>query len=256
MNLTRGSKIIITSVVIVSIVTIVGAPLLLMSLNPTNPVRVTLLDNAGVMVEADGLRVYIDPINLQSEYMDYPADAVLITHPHEDHYQSAIVDMLQKDETINVFPENMTAAISQHDGTGVDPGDQVQVGHIIITAFYMYTFPVGEGVATHPREANWTSYIIDINGFTLFHAGDSKNLNEYNQLTGSIEVALLPLGPGCQTMAGQEVVDAIHTIQPQWFIPIHYEIGANDQFILDYGSQLTDCEIVNLNYFTSHEFTL
>ena len=164
--------------------------------------------------------------------------------------------MLQKEGTVNVFPENMTTAVALHDGIGVNPLDELDVGIAHITAYYMYTFDLPPNPATHPREANWTSYIIDINGFTLFHAGDSKNLNEYNQLTGSIEVALLPLGPGCQTMAGQEVVDAIHTIQPQWFIPIHYEIGANDQFILDYGSQLTDCEIVNLAYFTSYEFTM
>ena len=48
-------------------------------------VNVTLLSNAGVMIEADGMRIYIDPVDLPNSYMDYPADAVLITHHHGDH---------------------------------------------------------------------------------------------------------------------------------------------------------------------------
>ena len=50
-------------------------------------VNVTLLANAGVMIEADDLRIYIDPIDLPSEYRDMPADAILITHDHGDQYR-------------------------------------------------------------------------------------------------------------------------------------------------------------------------
>jgi len=210
------------------------------------------------MIEHGGLRIYIGPINLPSTYEQLPADAILVTHPHEDHYQSGVTDILQKPETVNVFPENMTSAISLHNGIGILPGSQLQVGHIIIRAFYMYTFSVG-GTATHPREAWWTSYIININGFKIFHAGDSKNITEYNQLTGTIDVALLPLGPGCQTMYGSEVVDAIQRIQPQYFIPIHCTQDSDaETFILTYNSQITatGCEIVHLTYGDSRLFSI
>ena len=42
----------------------------------TGSVTLTLLYNAGVMIEANGMRIYIDPINLPSNYSSLPADAV------------------------------------------------------------------------------------------------------------------------------------------------------------------------------------
>jgi L-ascorbate metabolism protein UlaG (beta-lactamase superfamily) len=228
--------------------------------NEEKSIALTLLDNAGVMIEANDLRIYIDPINLNSSFENLDADAVLVTHPHGDHYQGYTIHMLQKEDTMNVFPANMSDQIANHDGIGVVPGDSVQVGTINITAFYMYTFPVDIYPASHPREANWTSYIIDIDGFTIFHAGDSKNIDEYEQLAGQIDVALLPLGPGCQTMADFEIVLALETINPGCFIPIHYVVGADQTWIAEYDDMVadrtTDCDILSLAYFESHTFQI
>jgi L-ascorbate metabolism protein UlaG (beta-lactamase superfamily) len=153
----------------------------------------------------------------------------------------------------------MSDAVSTYDAIGVVPRNQVKVESINITAFYMYTWASDGYNPSHPPEANWTSYIIDINGFTFFHAGDSKNITEFEMLTGRIDVAILPIGPGCQTMYNEEVVNAIQTIQPSYFIPIHFGDGANDLFVISYGDDIedtTDCEVINLDYFTSHIFEL
>jgi len=242
---------------------IVALPLITSQPPPTEvekSITLTLLDNAGVMIEANDLRIYIDPINLNSSFEDLDADAVLVTHPHGDHYEGYSIHMLQKEDTMNVFPTNMSDQIANHDGIGVVPGDSVQVGSINITAFYMYTFPVDIYPASHPREANWTSYIIDIDGLTIFHAGDSKNIDEYEQLAGQIDVALLPLGPGCQTMADFEIVLALETINPGCFIPIHYVVGADQTWIAEYEDMVvdrtTDCNILSLAYFESHTFQI
>lgn len=252
MQLTKRTKIIAIAAVVALVA--VGAPVVAITLiNQTtanNNVGFTFLDNAGVMIETRGVRIYVDPINLPSEYASRPADAILITHPHEDHYQPGTINMLQKEGTVNVFPANMTTAISLYAGVAVHPRDQVQVGHVQITAFYMST------PTSHPPEAEWTSYIIDISGFTIFHAGDSKELPQYAELTGTIDVALLPLGPGCQSMTDMEVVNAVDTLQPHYFVPIHYTIGANQLFITNYGALLTDCTILDLAYFESYAFQI
>ncbi len=231
--------------------------------SPSSPedssIILTVLDNAGVLIEADGVRIYIDPISLSSDYSSLPADAILITHPHGDHYESACIEMLQKTSTVNIFPNNMSTEIALHDGVGVNPLDSVQVGGINITAYYMYTEQWIDGVryASHPPEANWTGYIVDINGFKIFHAGDSKNIAEYEQITGQMDVVLLPLGPGCQTMTGPEVVDAISKLQPRYFIPIHTTdldaelfVGANADDIED----CSDCISIWVKHFESYTF--
>ncbi|MHA2059126.1 MAG: MBL fold metallo-hydrolase [Candidatus Thorarchaeota archaeon] len=225
-----------------------------------NSIKLTLLDNAGVMIEAEGMRIYVDPINLPSNYSALPADAILITHPHGDHYDSTCIDMLQKESTVNVFPDNMSTEVAAHDGVGVDPLDNVQVGTINITAFYMYTeiWIEGERFASHPSEANWTSYIIDINGFKIFHAGDTKNITEYEQITGQMDVVLLPLGPGCQSMVDLEVVDAIDKLQPDYFIPIHFESELSCELFTnaftDEIEECSDCVVLSLEYFSSYTF--
>ena len=221
-------------------------------------INVTLLTNAGVMIEARGMRIYIDPVELPSEYGDSPADLVLITHNHGDHYQESTVNMLQKEGTVNVFPEIMRTEITRHDGVSVVPRDELELGSIKVTAFYMYTFsPVPGTPAGHPAESNFTSYIVDVDGFTIFHAGDSKNLQEYAELNGEIDVALLPLGPGCQTMADTEVVNVLQVIEPAYFIPIHFTEGNNDAFVSSYARSIeatTECEVCNLDHFSTHVF--
>lgn len=221
-------------------------------------VNVTLLTNAGVMIEADDMRIYIDPIDLPSEYRDKPADAILITHDHGDHYQYATINMLQKEGTVNVFPAIMDTEIARHDGVAVLPEDEIEIGGVRVTAFYMYTYsPVAGTPASHPAESQFTSYIVDIGGFTIFHAGDSKNLDEYEDLTGTINVAMLPLGPGCQTMYEEEVVNVLQVIEPDYFIPIHFTVGVNDQFVRNFGRSIeatTECEICNLDHYTTNTF--
>ncbi|MHA1221580.1 MAG: MBL fold metallo-hydrolase [Candidatus Heimdallarchaeota archaeon] len=255
MSLTRRAKILISLGVILG-VTAAGIPAIVVPLYNHNTITFTLLDNAGVMIEARGLRIYIDPISLPAEYAEKPADAVLITHQHSDHYQLSMVNLLQKNDTLNVFPAIMVTAINYHDGLAVVPEDQFQVGSITVTAFYMYTFPVDIYPASHPQEDNYTSYLIDIDGFTIFHAGDSKNIEEYEDLAGLVDVALLPLGPGCQTMADLEIVDVLDVIQPTYFIPIHFGLLACETFITSYGDLLTDCELIHMEYFTTHKFKI
>ncbi|MCK4897039.1 MAG: hypothetical protein KAS47_09525, partial [Candidatus Heimdallarchaeota archaeon] len=80
---------------------------------------------------------------------------------------------------------------------------------------------------------------------------------EYSQLQNTVDVAFLPLGPGCQTMTGIDVVNAIGMIKPTYFVPIHYATDANTEFcetyeisIENYGSIITDLE-----YYESYVFT-
>jgi L-ascorbate metabolism protein UlaG (beta-lactamase superfamily) len=227
-------------------------------LNNNSTIEFTLLYNAGVMIEAKGLRIYIDPYNLPSNQSDYPADAVLITHDHGDHCSSTMLNLIEKEDTQFYFPTMMTSFISWYNGTAVKPGDTFNIGPISVTCFYMYTVAPEGYEPSHPPESNYTSYLIDIDGFTFFHAGDSANIPEYSQLDGLVDVALLPLGPGCQTMTGIDVVNAIDVINPQYFVPIHYAEGADITFINDFGTAVENCgcEIVHLNYFESTKFKI
>jgi len=238
-----------------TVVILSGVGITAIVLNSNDGITIELLTNAGVMVEAGSTRIYIDPYGLPSSYSAYPADAVLITHEHGDHYDPYSIDLIKTDSTEFYFPAIMSFQASIYDATSVVPEDTFQVNNFNVRCFYMYTMP-GSVDSSHPQENNYTSYIIEYRGFTIFHAGDSWNIQEYEQLHGEIDLVLLPLGPGCQTMTGEDVVAVIETLEPTYFIPIHFTEDAKDSFILLYKDSVEacGCQFIDLKYFHSKSF--
>ncbi len=263
MNQSINSKIVLA--IIVGVV-VVSASLILMmppAQEPPTEIEVNLLLNAGVMIEAKGIRIYIDPILLPSNYTELPADVILITHPHTDHYSGYDVESLITNDTLFVCPENMTDAIDRFDGFGVNPGDSFLVGDINITAFPLYLDDYSSGQPSfHPKAANWTSFIIDIDGFRLFHAGDTKYIDEYEELTGTIDVAFLPIyfdpGLGPYNASFLPIVDSVNMIQPDYTILTHFTEASSILFMTEFSILVenTDYEILNLPYFTTRTFVI
>lgn len=239
--------ILVTSGVVITAVVI--------NFNSNDGISVTLLYNAGVMIEVKDTRIYIDPYDLPSNYSNYPADLILITHDHGDHYDPSSIDLIVTENTKLVFPAIMSLQATVYGADSVQPEDTFVFNNINVTCFYMYTMP-GSAQSSHPQSNNYTSYIIDLGGLTFFHAGDSWNINEYEQLKGEIDLVFLPLGPGCQTMTGIDVVRVIETIEPSFFIPIHFTGDAKETFVDLHKDDVEDCgcQFINLDYYDSYEF--
>ncbi len=71
----------------------------------------------------------------------------------------------------------------------------------------------------HPREAGGVGYLVTIDGFTYYHAGDTDHIPEMHRL--SADVALLPVS-GTYVMTAEEAVAAALVIKPAIAIPMHY----------------------------------
>jgi hypothetical protein len=207
------------------------------------------------MIETEDTRIYIDPFDLPANYSDYPADAILITHDHGDHYDPTSIDIIATDNTSFYFPAIMIVEAFLYGANSVLPGDSFLINDINVSCFYMYTMP-GLPESSHPQEYNYTSYVIDIDGFTIFHAGDSWNIDEYDQLRGEIDLVLLPLGPGCQTMTDVDVVFVIERIAPSYFIPVHFSEDVKELFIYNYNTSVVyfGCTLIDLDYYDSYIF--
>ena len=229
--------------------------------DPPTEIRVNLLSNVGVMIEVDDIRIFIDPLYIPDNYSILPADVILITHDHTDHYSPSDIEDIITNDTLFICPANMTHAIERFNGTGVNPGDTFRVGDINITAFHLYLPDYWSGLpSAHPRSANWTSYIIEIDGFTIFHAGDAKYIPEYEELTGTIDLAFLPIyfdpGLGPLNASLLPIVDAIDMIQPRIVIPTHFTNENREIFMSEYSIlvESSATEILNLPYYTIRIF--
>ncbi|MGY5881946.1 MAG: MBL fold metallo-hydrolase, partial [Candidatus Thorarchaeota archaeon] len=90
----------IALVVIIGAIVISASFILFMppAQEPPTEITLKLLNNAGVMIEVDDVRIYIDPLYIPSNYTELPADVILITHDHVDHYSpSDIRDIITND---------------------------------------------------------------------------------------------------------------------------------------------------------------
>jgi L-ascorbate metabolism protein UlaG (beta-lactamase superfamily) len=224
---------------------------------PVNSINVSLLDYASVMIEANNLRIYIDPYHIQdSNYAEYPADLILITHAHPDHYSIRDIREVETNDTLVVMPERMSYNFGLHNNClGVIPGDSFQFRGINITAFYHYT-----ASTAHPPERNRTSYIIEIDKFTLYHAGDARYMPEFEIYTLNVDIAFLPIyyDPGFATLHNNlaPVIQMIESITPEYCIPTHWCGDDKETFMQEYVPTLEDdCTVIDLDFYESHVFS-
>jgi L-ascorbate metabolism protein UlaG (beta-lactamase superfamily) len=217
----------------------------------SNRLTLTFIFRAGIILEYNFNRIYIDPYVILDSYNLKPADAIFITHSHEDHLSTTDIDKIYKDSTTLYCPSTALPYLLSYDPITVQPMEEGMYKKIPFQAFPMYT-----NNSIHPKENNWVGYILDFNGFTVFHTGDSDCIPEYSQLEGKIDVLCLPIYDSYNMMGPPEVNETINIIKPRYVIPIHYLEASLDIFMNNYAPYLTNTTILNLGYRESFTFSL
>ena len=168
--------------------------------------------------------IYIDPWQLKENVP--PADLVLITHEHGDHCSPGDVTKIAGPETVIVT--NTASAIKLKSQKGqvrvVKPGDRLSINGIQLEAVPAYNLNKfrSPGKPFHPKEAGHVGFIITAGGQRIYHAGDTDNIIEMDNL--KVDIALLPVS-GTYVMTAEEAADAARRIAPRVAIPMHYGAG-------------------------------
>ncbi|MGH2652697.1 MAG: MBL fold metallo-hydrolase, partial [Actinomycetota bacterium] len=87
----------------------------------------TWFRQSAIRFRGDGLIVYIDPWGTTAD--DEPADVILITHAHFDHFQPEEIERLRTAGTKLVAPHDVAKELSG-DVTAVAPGESHEVGGV------------------------------------------------------------------------------------------------------------------------------
>jgi L-ascorbate metabolism protein UlaG (beta-lactamase superfamily) len=164
----------------------------------------------------DELTIYIDPWGTGEGAP--PADLILITHIHADHFQPDEIARLTKDGTKLVAPHDVAAELSG-DVTPVAPGESHDVVGVHFSTVPAYNV-VEHRLEAHPKENAWVGYVIELGGSSYYHAGDTDHAPELNDVRA--DVTFLPIGGDPYTMDAVEAAGLAKAISPQIAVPMHF----------------------------------
>ncbi|MEW5733220.1 MAG: MBL fold metallo-hydrolase [Thermodesulfobacteriota bacterium] len=158
-----------------------------------------------------GKSIVFDPFGAKETMT---ADIILVSHDHFDHCSPDDLKKFQGPETV-VITEPQSAAKLSGDVRVMKPGETLRLNGISITAVPAYNM----NKAFHPKSNQWLGFVVEADGVTLYHAGDTDLIPEMSDIRA--DIALLPVS-GTYVMTWQEAVEAAKRIKPKVAIPMHY----------------------------------
>lgn len=158
------------------------------------------------------MTIYIDPWRLAKD--SPPADLILITHEHHDHFSREDVDKIRRRSTQVIatpaVARGLSGAVRE-----VQPGDRVELPGVVVEVLPAYNLEK----RFHPRAAGHVGYLITVDGLRIYHAGDTDAIPEMRGLAP--DIALLPVS-GTYVMDPDEALEAIRLLEPRLVVPMHY----------------------------------
>ena len=163
--------------------------------------------------------VYIDPWKLPAGAR--PADLILVTHDHFDHFSAADIARIGSAATTLIGPAAVTGQVSSLTTVTLAPGEAATVGGVTVTAVPAYNLDKfrSAGEPYHPREAGYLGYVVEMDGRRIYHAGDTDAIPEMSAVR--CDVALLPVG-GTYTMTAEEAAAACEELDAAAAVPMHF----------------------------------
>ena len=169
------------------------------------------LGHAGFRLRAGKANVYIDPYRTGD---GPPADLILITHGHYDHYSPSDVERLRHERTWLVGPPAVTEraggrVLSLAPGEALE--DELVPGlHVLAVAAYNTSKRDADGNVFHPREAGGLGYELNFRGQRIYHSGDTDVIPEMDAVSG------------VYVMTSAEAAEAARRIGPRVAVPMHW----------------------------------
>lgn len=179
--------------------------------------------------------IYIDPWKLKD---GDPADIILITHDHFDHFSQEDINKVCTDDTVLVTNKTVATSLTGPVRT-VQAGDKLSVQGVEIEVLAAYN----TNKQFHPKSAGGLGFIIDMSGEKIYHSGDTDLIPEMEDI--HCDIALLPVS-GTYVMTAEEAVDAAKRIKPKLCIPMHYGDIVGSQKDAQRFKEMCPCETLIL----------
>lgn len=202
-------------------------------------VVITAIKHASFRIQYGGMEIQVDPVGKgcapATDYSAFPkADVILVTHEHFDHFDREAICALEKEETLVVA--NPVVRDMLGFGTALRNGERSEVAAgVSVAAVPAYNMTPGR-TKFHPKGRD-NGYVLTLDGFRIYIAGDTEDIPEMAELAGTVDVAFLPCNQP-YTMTPTQLARAARTIRPKVLFPYHYSdtpIGEVTELLKDTG---------------------
>ncbi len=173
--------------------------------------------SAGFMIKTSEHVLAIDPSNLLSDDTDalQKLDVILITHEHGDHFDPETTIKMQQKTGASVIanPGAVPALMGKiPDDKLIEmlPKESISLAGIDVSSF----------AAEHPVN-NPLLYVIEVDGFRIFHGSDSAFVEDLNKIESRVHVALVPTGDPSPTASPSDAFEMVRAVQPFVVITTH-----------------------------------
>ncbi|MBY0538293.1 MBL fold metallo-hydrolase [Patescibacteria group bacterium] len=187
-----------------------------------NPVTVTPISHATMVLNVDGINVYVDPVGGAEAFAGQPsANIVLMTDIHGDHLSTSTLEAVVGAQTTLIVPQAVKDLLPETLASKalVMANDEVVTEQgLVITAMPMYNVP--ETDDSRHAKGRGNGYIVEVNDTRVYIAGDTGPIPEMKALTG-IDMAFIPMNLP-YTMGVEEAAQAVVAFAPAQVYPYHY----------------------------------
>ncbi len=183
--------------------------------------NIELLAHSAVRIKTNkGKIIYFDPFKLNDDYKN-DADIIFISHPHYDHFSPEDILKIKKNTTIIVVTKDLIQnalelEFDEEKIVPVIPNEKYEIEDISFETVPAYNL----NKKFHPKDNNWVGYICNIDGKSIYFAGDTDNTEDNRKI--KCDIAFVPVG-GTYTMTAFEAAELIKEIKPKLAIPMHYK---------------------------------
>jgi len=185
-------------------------------------ITISPIAHASFVMTVPGLVIYADPVGGAAAFEGHPpADLILVTHEHGDHFEPDTLTALAGEQTRlitnpSVFDKLPDALKAK--ATSIGNGENTTVGEIGIEAIPAYN-TTQDRLQYHPKGRD-NGYILSVDGRRVYIAGDTEDIPEMRALTG-IDIAFVPMNLP-YTMDVDQAASAVAEFAPKVVYPYHY----------------------------------
>ena len=207
-------------------------------------IKIKWLGHDTFLLETDSKIIITDPYRIS---IPLEADMILVSHEHFDHMNIEDLGKVSSIRTTIVAAKECIGklvGIQFKEKTSLSPGEEKTVNGIKLRGVAAYNIDKinpDTKKPFHPKEDGKIGFMININGTTIYHAGDSDLVPEMNNLQP--DVLLVPIS-GTYVMSAREAARAVDVLKPKIAIPMHYgSIVGSLHDAQEFKNTVTSCEV-------------